>query len=386
MNITKHFSIYSFILFFFGIFLFEGCSQKKDEPVKTSKQASATAPDVLVKEAQADNPEYTLTLPGELLPYEQVAIFPKVKGFVKALYVDRGSQVKKGQLLALLEAPEITQQYLSAQAAGRKLHENYLYSKQSFERLQKASAKSGAVAAIELDKARTQLASDSAAYVEGKANTQAVAELKEYLSIRAPFTGTIIERNVSAGALVGENTGKGMALFTIAQGDRLRLTVAVPEKHAQSIQPHMQARFTVSSRPGKVFTSLISRNGVVLNSEQRSVTVEFDVDNQTKALNGGEYAQVQLMLRRRDSTLWVPVKSVVHSQSGVFLLKVQDGRVKRVPVSEGIRRDSLQEVFGDIAPGELIVVKGSEELADDTQVKTLTSNQQNQKVAYQDKE
>ncbi|GEO04000.1 MexH family multidrug efflux RND transporter periplasmic adaptor subunit [Adhaeribacter aerolatus] len=381
MNYLK----YSFILLSVPVLLLESCTGNQAAKPTATKDAPPATPTVQVSPATAQQPEYTLTLPGELMPYEQVEIFPKVKGFIKALYVDRGSEVEKGQLLALLEAPEITQQYLAAQANSQKLYENFLYSKQSYNRLKKAAGKSGAVAAIELDKAQAQLRSDSAAYAAANANTRAIAEMRSYLRIRAPFAGTITQRNVSVGALVGENTAKGAALFTIAQQGKLRLTIAIPEKHAQSLQPGTKATFTVSGRPGKVFTSSLSRNGLIVNQQERSVTAEFDVSNSDKALNGGEYAQVKLTLRRPDATMWVPAASVVRAQSGVFLLKVQDDQVQKVPVSEGIRRDSLQEVFGEITAGDLVVRQGTEELAENTQVQITTAAKPKQKVAQADK-
>jgi membrane fusion protein, multidrug efflux system len=378
MNYLK----YSFILLSVPVLLLESCTGNQTAKPKETKAAPLLT--LQVSPAAAQQPEYTLTLPGELMPYEQVEIYPKVKGFIKTLYVDRGSQVKKGQLLALLEAPEITQQYLAAQSGSRKLYENFLYSKQSYNRLKKAAGKSGAVAAIELDKAQAQLRSDSAAYAAANANTRAISEMRSYLRISAPFAGTITQRQVSVGALVGENTAKGAALFTIAQHGKLRLTVAIPEKHAPSLQPGTKATFSVSGRPGKVFTSSLSRNGLLVNQQARSVTAEFDVDNQDNALNGGEYAQVKLSLRRPDATVWVPAESVVRAQSGIFIWKVQDNRLQKVPVTEGIVRDSLQEVFGEIAAGDLVVQKGTEELAENTQVKVVISSKPKEKVALAD--
>jgi membrane fusion protein, multidrug efflux system len=380
MNAFKHFLI---LLLIAPVILLESCSDKK-APRQANASAPPAMPQVPVSPARQDQPEYTLTLPGELRPFEQVELYPKVKGFIKALYADRGSQVKKGQLLALLEAPEITQQYLAAKANSSKLYENFRYSQQSFHRLKKAAAKSGAVAAIELDKARAQLGSDSAAYAAAQASTRALAQMQAYLRIRAPFAGTVTGRNMSVGALVGEQT-KGTALFTMAQQEHLRLTVAIPEKHAPSLQPGTKVTFTVSGRPGKTFTSTLSRNGWIVNQQERSVTAEFDVDNQDKALNGGEYARVNLTLRRPEPSVWVPVPSVVRAQSGVFVLQVADGRVRRVPVTEGIRRDTLQEVFGQVKAGDWIVKKGTEELADGTPVKAVTAQLQNQQKAVAEK-
>ncbi|TDE09188.1 efflux RND transporter periplasmic adaptor subunit [Dyadobacter psychrotolerans] len=305
-------------------------------------------------------PEYTLALPGELKPYEQVSLFAKVRGFVKAIKVDRGSVVRKGQVLAILDAPEVSQRFQSARSDQQKFYEDFQLSRQMYERILKATQKDGSVAAIELDRAKSKLRSDSAAYRSAISSAQSFGQIEEYLKIIAPFDGVVVERNVSVGALVGENNTT--PLLVIAQNRKLRLTVAIPEKHAQSVGKNAMASFTVSNLPGKMFTSVLSRKSQVLQQQNRSVTAEFDVENKDNSLDGGEYAQVTMKLRRPDSTLWVPASSIVHAQSGTFVLRVENQTVIKVPVSEGTRRDSIQEVFGELDRKDQIVKIGSEEL------------------------
>lgn len=309
-----------------------------------------------------EQPVYQLSLPGELRPYEEVMIYPKVKGFLKKIFVDRGSKVKKGQLLALLEAPEVAQRYVSAKSDERKFYEDYRYSQQSYERLKKAAVKTGAVAAIELDKALSKLKSDSAAYAAVKSNTLVSGQLQQYLSIRAPFDGTVMDKNVSVGALVGENNTT--PLFSIVQNDKLRLTVAIPEKHSQSISKNTKASFTVSALPGKTFHALLSRNGAFLQQKLRSVTAEFDVINKDLVLGGGEYAQVKLDMRRPEATFWLPATSIVQAQSGVFIIRLEGRLLRRVPVVVGIRKAELVEVFADLNIADQVLKKGTEEWKD----------------------
>src|SRR5690606_13592765 len=179
-----------------------------------------------------DTARYTLALPGQLHPFEEVKLYPKVSGFIRDLYVDRGSYVKKGQLLARLDAPEITQRYGAAAAKQREVMERLTYSRQSYERLLWASATPGAVAALELEQAKAKVMSDSAAYESLKAEMASASQLASYLEIRAPFQGVITSRTASPGALVGANDHP---LFTLAQQDRLKLVVAIPEKHARAL-------------------------------------------------------------------------------------------------------------------------------------------------------
>lgn len=355
-----HFTPYSKVFYLMPfLLLIAACSQEK--PISKPAEAKKLAA-VQVISPVMDQPGYSLALPGELKAFEEVVLYPKVKGFVKKILVDRGSRVGRGQLLAVLEAPEISQQYLAAKSDENKFHEDYLYSRQSYDRLKKAAAKSGAVAEIELDRAKSKFRSDSAAYASVKAKTGASAQLQRYLRITAPFDGVITDRKVSVGALVGE--GAQTPLFSLTQIKNLRLTVAVPEKHSQSVNKQTKVSFTVANHPGKVYQSALSRKSGVLDQQSRSVVAEFDVDNSSNELGGGEYAQVKLAMQRPDPTIWLPVSSIVNAQSGTFVIKVERNVVSRIPVSLGIRKAELQEVFGDVLPEDQIVKTGTEELTE----------------------
>ena len=343
-----------------------GCNTKS-QGENQSRPKTQEPVTVMVVRPSVDQPEFKLTLPGELKPYEQVSLFPKIKGFVKTISVDRGSFVRKGQILAVLEAPEVSQRFQSAKSDQQKFYENYQLSRQTYERVLKAAQKDGSVAAIELDRAKSKLGSDSAAYRSAIANSQAFGQQEQYLKIISPFDGVVVERNMSVGALVGESNT--MPLFVVAQNRKLRLTVAVPEKHAQSLGKNTRVTFMVSNLPGKIFTSALSRKSGVLQQQNRAVTAEFDVDNQDGSLDGGEYAQVTMQLQRPDSTLWVPSSSVVHAQSGTFVLVVENNTVKKVDVREGIRKDSLQEIFGPLTRTDQVIKKGNEELLNGSKVK-----------------
>lgn len=314
-----------------------------------------------------DQPTYTISLPGELKPYEQVNIYAKVKGFIKEIYVDRGSYVKKGQLLALLEAPEITHQYLSAKSDENKFNEEYLYAEQAYERLKNAAKTSGAVAGIELDRALRDLNSAKAALDASKAQSDIPHQLNSYLRITAPFDGLITQRNSSTGALVGDGTEP---LFNLAQNQKLRLNVAIPEKHAQSIHQGMNIEFTINGLPGQFFTATLSRASNLIQNEGRSLMTEFDVDNSKGLLSGGEYAQVRLHLKRSESTIWIPSTSLVRAQSGTFVWKVDENhQLQKIPVIEGSKLDTLQEVYGLIDERDLVVKNGSEEMNEGAQIK-----------------
>ncbi|NGM63906.1 efflux RND transporter periplasmic adaptor subunit [Sphingobacterium sp. SGR-19] len=338
---------------------FTACSQNGGE--KAQEQHTEAKPVAYpTASVQYINPEYEISVPGELKPYEQVSVYAKVTGFVKQLYVDRGDRVRKGQLLAVLEAPEMEQQYLSDKSTEQKVYSDYLYAKQAYERLVDASKTTGAVADIELDRAKTAMESAKSAYDASQAGTAHSSQLRQYLRIIAPFDGVITQRNVSVGALAG--TGTNTPLFMMAQGSKLRLTLPLPEKHAFSVKQGMSATFTVSSQPGKTFDAILSRTSGLLDQQDRSLTLEFDVDNHAGELQGGDYAQVKLTLQRRAPSHWVQGKSVLHAQSGTYILTLNDKEIKRIPIKEGIRLDTLTEVFGNLSPKDDVILKPSEEI------------------------
>jgi RND family efflux transporter MFP subunit len=339
------------------VLLLSACSQKEKGQVKTEQPKSVNYP---TAPAQFINPEYEISVPAELKPFEQVAIFAKVTGFVKKMYVDRGDRVRKGQLLALLEAPEMQQEYLSSKSSEQKVYSDYLYAKQAYDRLVTASRTTVAVADIELDRSKSAMESAKSAYDASKAGTAHSSQLQQYLRITAPFDGIITERNVSVGALAG--TGSNTPLFMMAQGNKLRLTLSLPEKHAASVKQGMPATFTVSSQPGKTFDAKLSRTSGLLDQQDRSLTLEFDVNNPSGELQGGDYAQVKLKLQRKNPSYWVKNKSVLNTQSGMYVLTMNNNEVKRIAVKEAIRLDTLTDVYGNLSPEDKIILKPSEEI------------------------
>src|SRR5690606_10524331 len=152
------------------------------------------------------------------------------------------------------------------------------------------------------------------------------------------------------GALVGTNDAP---LFSLAQQDRLRLTLAIPEKHARALADSTVIRYRLSNYPDEIFTSAISRHSGVMDPSIRSLVVEFDLDNTGRFHRGGEYVQVEVACQNPTPSLWVPSSSVVDAPSGNFVLKVVDDAVQKIGVKPGIIKDGLIEVFGELQPEDL---------------------------------
>lgn len=363
MNNINHFNKRAFAFYFSAILisvtLFTSCNKKeKQEEVKTSvstqKMTYKTEPISLAQ------PDYTITIPGELVPKEEVSLYAKIGGFVQILKVDIGDYVKKGQILAVLEAPELNQTYMSDKSAEQKVQSDYQYAQQSYARLKEAAETEGAVAALELERAKSAMLSAESAFKASEAQTGHSGQMQRYLEITAPFSGIITEKNVSEGALVGPSSGQ--PIFRLVQEDNLRLKIALPEKHAASMKDSMTVTFMVNSQPGVNFDATLSRSSRLINRADRSMTLEFDVPNKEQVLNGGEYAQVKLNLQRKAPTFWVTAKSILNTQSGTYILTLNNDVVRKIPIKEGVFLKDKIEVFGDLKEGDQVIARPTEQI------------------------
>lgn len=301
--------------------------------------------------------ELTARLPGELTPYEIVAVYPRVTGFIEEVRVDRGSLVKKGEVLARLSAPELVAQRAEAESklAGAK---------STFERNRAAAETPGVVAHHDIEIAEAMLRVD-------QAKVDALKTLEGYLLVRAPFDGAVIERNVHPGALVGPPAGaNSVPMLRIETVGRLRLTVAVSEADVSAIALGSRAEFTVKAWPGRRFSGVIRRISRSVDVRTRTMPVELDVDNQDGRLAPGMFADVHWPIRREAPSLLVPQSSVAQTTERTFVDRVKDGVIDPVVVQRGAVLQDRVEVYGDLSPGDLVLKRGSEELRAGARVDT----------------
>jgi RND family efflux transporter MFP subunit len=245
----------------------------------------------------------TLTLPGELKPWQRVSLTARVTGIVDAVDADRGSIVKQGQILVRLSAPEMTARIAEAEAgvltiAARKAEAEARLSadESTLQRLTAAARTQGAVAENDLVQAnksvlaaRAVVQSIDKSSAAAQAQVQALKDLETYLRIAAPFAGVVTERKVHPGALASPQSG---SLLEIEQVSKLRLEVAVPEAETARIPAGARIQFTVPAHPGRTFTGVVARQARSLNAATRTLPVELDVDNSSGALAPGMYAEV----------------------------------------------------------------------------------------------
>jgi membrane fusion protein (multidrug efflux system) len=345
-------------------------------------------PAVEVVKVVARRSDRTVSLPGEFLPYQAVAIQPKVTGFVESIEVDRGSIVRKDQLLAQLSAPELKSQILEAQSKVKaaesqrtEAEAKLLALRSTHEKLKAAAQTPGAISGNELetsqktvDAASAQVQSAALLITALQASVASLEEMQAYLTVRAPFAGVITERNVHPGALVGPGArSSGPAMFQLEQTSVLRLVVSVPEVDVPGIAAGSTVSFTVTAYPGRTFQGRIARIAHSMDPKTRSMAVELDVQNPTSVLAPGMYPTLTWPVRKTQPSLLVPPGSVVTTTERTFVIRVQDGTTDWVTVSKGPSAGDLIEVFGPLKDGDSIVRRGSDELRPGTKVRAQIS-------------
>jgi membrane fusion protein, multidrug efflux system len=334
-----------------------GCEHPSDPPANEVAAAAEAAPNVEVVQVTANKLDTTARLPGELSPYELVALYPRVNGFVEEIGVDRGSAVRRGQLLARLSAPELASQRAEAES---KLSA----ARSTFERTRAAADTPGAVAKHDIELADAAVKAD-------EARVQSLKTLESYLSVRAPFDGVITERNVHPGALVGPPAGANATpMLRMESLGHLRLTVAVPEIEVGAIAEGAKAEFVVRTWPGQRFGGVIKRVAHAIDTRTRTMPVELDVENPNNKLAPGMFAEVLWPIRRDTPSLFVPASAIVQTTEKTYVDRVRDGVVEQVPVQRGTALKDRTEVFGPLQAGDTVLKRGSEELKDGTKVKT----------------
>jgi RND family efflux transporter MFP subunit len=316
-------------------------------------------------------------LPGEILPYESVPLHARVSGFVDRVLVDRGSQVRRGQTLLVINAPEMLAQRAEAEARlaavrsqQAEVQARVVAAQNTYDGLKAASATKGAVAANELVQAQKAVEAVTAAAAAFEAQSraaeaavQAQQQLQTYLRVTAPFDGVITERNVHPGALVGPQAGAGAPpLLRLENVKRLRLIVAVPEADVAAVVRGADVEFTVPARLGVVFHGRVARLAETVDPKTRTMAVELDVTNADGKLAAGMYPEVRWPARSSAQSLAVPKTSVVVTTERVFVIRVRGGRAEWVDVKRGVADKDTIEVLGDLKAGDDVITRGTDEI------------------------
>lgn len=342
-------------------------------------QTSAQTPaHVEFATVESRNPSRTVALPAELAPFLQADIEARVPGYIERVLVDRGSKVRRGQLLVELSAPEMKAQTAAAEASLHQAEADQSQAEaqaagveSTFARLQEASKTPGAVAGNELlqsqkerDAAEALVSSRKAATRASEDRLRAAKELEGYLRVTAPFDGTITDRFVHPGILVP--AGGHTPLLKLQQTGHLRLTVPVPESYVGHLVLGTVVTFHVASQPGRTYSAKIARIANALDSQNRTMMVELDAYNSDGSLAPGMYPTVEWPASSAEPLLLVPATSVVSTTERTFVITAVNGHVHWVNVRKGAAFGDQVAIRGDIKQGQKVVKRASDELREGT--------------------
>ena len=348
-------------------------SRKKAEAdlKQVTAKAAIAAVNVVYPEAGAPNNE--IVLPGNTQAFTDAPIFARTNGYVKSWHVDIGTRVKKGQLLAEIETPEVDQQLQQARADLQTAQANLRQAQITADRWE-ALWKTNSVSKQETDVAVSAFHAMKATVDSNTSNVRRLEELQGFQKIYAPFDGVITARNTDIGALINSGASTPtQELFHLTAINILRVFVAVPQLYAQAVRPGATAFLTLDEFPGKTFSGTIARNSNSIDPASRTLLVEVDVDNRSGTLLPGAYVSVHLKLPQSVSSVTLPANTLLFRSEGLRVGVVRNGRAQLVPVTIGRDYGNSVEVVSGLQPADSVIINPSDSLIDGTAVRVNPS-------------
>lgn len=341
-------------------------------PPENGKKANQTEPNaagalpVQVMNPQRRDLTYTITLPANISPWYQATLFAKVPGYLTWMGSDKGDVVKKGQLLAVIDAPEVEQQYQQAVA-------DYKIKKLTYERLANVWKENPDVIAKQ-DVDVAEAAAKGAKHLRDNRRT-----MLDYTKVYAPFSGVITARFADPGALIQSaavSATQAVPLFTIMDLDTVRVYVSVPQEVALLAKPGVQVMLNFKELPGQEFKGSITRTTEALDPATRTLLVEIDMPNKERQLQPGMFVSTTLYLRQHTNALAILPAAIVTSGSdkGKFVFIVEQGKARLVRIKTDLDDGLWVEVVEGLTGDEDIVVVGKAGLTEGQAVKASAYN------------
>jgi RND family efflux transporter MFP subunit len=310
-----------------------------------------------------------LVLPGSVQAYNEAMIFARTNGYVRQWYTDIGARVKKGQLLAEIDTPEVDQQLRQARADLGTAQANFELAHTTDQRWRDLWA-TKSVSRQAADSAAGDASAKKAALASAQANVARLSDLESFKHLLAPFDGVVTSRNTDIGALI--NAGQGSALFRVSDTSKLRVYVLVPQLYAANTTPGLNADLTFPERPGKTYPAQVVSTADALDPVSRTLQVELLVDNSSGQLFPGAYAQVHFKLPQAAGSLSVPASAVLFRSADLQVAVVgADHRVTLKSITTGRDFGTSLEVLTGLAPGDDIIANPPDSLATGTLVRVV---------------
>jgi RND family efflux transporter MFP subunit len=360
------------LVVFGGIVVYGILSRHLKGNTVRAETAQMAVPSVSVVSPQRSAPSQEIVLPGNVQPFISSPIYARTNGYVKSWHADIGAHVRKGQLLAVIETPEVDQQLLQSRSNLATAQANLKLAEITKNRYQGLLA-THAVAQQDADNALGTYNANKAIVEANQANVKQLETLQSFEKIYAPFDGIVTARNTDIGALINSgNSGNVKTdLFHISQPGKLRVYVNVPEQYSKAATPGLTANLTLAEFPGRQFQGKLVRTSDSINFATRTLTAEIDVDNPSGELLTGSYTEVHLNVPGQASSYLVPVSTLIFRSQGLQLAVVKNGSVSLTPVTPGRDFGEQIEIVSGLNGDESVIVSPPDSIVSGQKVQVV---------------
>ena len=337
------------------------------------KVRSNAVPVVAVIHPQAGAAAQEIELPGTTQAYTEAPIYARTTGYLKQWYLDIGAHAKRGELLALIETPELDQQLQQAESELQTAQANLQLAQVTADRWVYL-LKTNVVSKQETDQTVSDYNAKRAIVDSDQANVRRLQQLQEFEHVYAPFDGVITARDTDVGALIqnGDTNTRGNStpqeLFHLAAIDKLRVYISVPEVYAAAVKSGEVVTLTLDAFPGETFRGSLVRDSSSIDFTSRTLKVEVDVENLTERLLPGAYAFVHLKIPVPPGSVTIPANALLFRSEGLSVALVRNGQAKLVPVTIGHDFGSTVEVMSSLTPGDNVIIDPSDSVLDGSPV------------------
>jgi RND family efflux transporter MFP subunit len=348
------FLIVPVLLCVFGLITLRGRSHS-DKVLAANNQASMATPVDVIQANQGEASD-EIALPATLQAYDESPVYARTSGYIRKWYVDIGQHVKSGQLLAVIDAPEVDQQLLHARAMLSQSQANLTLAAITAKRYQEL-IKDNSVAQQQVDQNDQNLAAQQATVAAASADVSNLEQQQIYEKVVAPFDGVITERHTDTGDLINAgNSGTGAELFRVSKTSTMRIFIPVPEGYSQQIHDGMHVTVELTELSGQRFDGQVTRSTRAINVPSRTLLVEVDIPNPTGKLMPGAYGQVHIKLAVPSRPLLVPAGAILFQAAGPQIAVVNAGhKVELRKVTIGNDFGNTVEITGGITAQDTLI-------------------------------
>jgi RND family efflux transporter MFP subunit len=330
-------------------------------------------PNVATIHPRMGAPQQEIVLPGNMQAFIDSPIYARTNGYLKQWYVDIGARVKSGELLAEIETPELDQQLDQARADLNTARANFRLSEITAARYQDL-LKTDSVSKQDVDNAVGDYEAKKAMVASAESNVRRLEQLQSFEKIYAPFDGVITARNTDIGHLIdsGASGGPATELFHIAALKILRVYVNVPQQYSPAARPGLAAELTLPEFPGRKFAGRLVRTAEAIDTSTRTLLAEVDVDNPTRELLPGSYAEVHLKLPSGTPAFILPVNTLIFRSAGMQVATVTAGnKVALIPITIGRDYGTEVEVISGLTADDSVILNPPDSLVEGEVVRVV---------------